>query len=159
VRRGFGGRDRDRTCDLVVANDALSQLSYTPTAPNILANTHERAKPVPPASSFSSASIFVNHRIARVHHAAKRFDSFPSAVIYRSIHIDFQDFTERRPAYVAGARQSSTGEATLRNMHERRARLGCHDSLRIACCARSPVLAGASGCARSVRISRNGERG
>jgi hypothetical protein len=26
-----GGRDRDRTCDLVVANDALSQLSYTPT--------------------------------------------------------------------------------------------------------------------------------
>ena len=27
----FGGRDRDRTCDLVVANDALSQLSYTPT--------------------------------------------------------------------------------------------------------------------------------
>ena len=27
----FGGRDRVRTCDLVVANDALSQLSYTPT--------------------------------------------------------------------------------------------------------------------------------
>ena len=42
----FGGRDRDRTCDLVVANDALSQLSYTPTAANILANTHQRAKPV-----------------------------------------------------------------------------------------------------------------
>jgi hypothetical protein len=26
----FGGRDWDRTSDLVVANDALSQLSYTP---------------------------------------------------------------------------------------------------------------------------------
>jgi hypothetical protein len=33
--RGFGGRDRVRTCDLVVANDALSQLSYTPTADNL----------------------------------------------------------------------------------------------------------------------------
>gem|GEM_PF-6912290 len=30
-KQGIGGRDRDRTCDLVVANDALSQLSYTPT--------------------------------------------------------------------------------------------------------------------------------
>jgi hypothetical protein len=29
-----GGRDRVRTCDLVVANDALSQLSYTPTSSN-----------------------------------------------------------------------------------------------------------------------------
>ncbi len=26
----FGGRDRDRTCDLIHAMDALSQLSYTP---------------------------------------------------------------------------------------------------------------------------------
>jgi hypothetical protein len=34
--REFGGRDRDRTCDLVVANDALSQLSYTPTSGNEL---------------------------------------------------------------------------------------------------------------------------
>ena len=42
----FGGRDRDRTCDLVVANDALSQLSYTPTAVHILANTRRAAKPV-----------------------------------------------------------------------------------------------------------------
>jgi|HubBroStandDraft_6_1064221.scaffolds.fasta_scaffold197397_2 hypothetical protein len=42
----FGGRDRDRTCDLVVANDALSQLSYTPTAVHILANTRGAAKPV-----------------------------------------------------------------------------------------------------------------
>ena len=25
-----GGRDRDRTCDLIHAMDALSQLSYTP---------------------------------------------------------------------------------------------------------------------------------
>ena len=28
--RGSGGADRDRTDDLVVANDALSQLSYGP---------------------------------------------------------------------------------------------------------------------------------
>ena len=28
---GFGGADRDRTDDLVIANDALSQLSYDPT--------------------------------------------------------------------------------------------------------------------------------
>jgi hypothetical protein len=26
----YGGRDRDRTCDLIHAMDALSQLSYTP---------------------------------------------------------------------------------------------------------------------------------
>jgi hypothetical protein len=42
----FGGRDRDRTCDLVVANDALSQLSYTPTSSNqILANAAVLANP------------------------------------------------------------------------------------------------------------------
>jgi hypothetical protein len=29
--KGFGGADRDRTGGLVVANDALSQLSYSPT--------------------------------------------------------------------------------------------------------------------------------
>ncbi len=34
--RKIGGRDRVRTCDLVVANDALSQLSYTPTGCNFL---------------------------------------------------------------------------------------------------------------------------
>jgi hypothetical protein len=45
--RRNGGRDRVRTCDLVVANDALSQLSYTPTAVNILANTRRAAKLVP----------------------------------------------------------------------------------------------------------------
>ena len=28
----FGGRDRDRTDGLIVANDALSQLSYSPTS-------------------------------------------------------------------------------------------------------------------------------
>jgi hypothetical protein len=27
---GFGGASRDRTDDLIVANDALSQLSYSP---------------------------------------------------------------------------------------------------------------------------------
>ena len=30
----IGGRDRDRTGDLIVANDALSQLSYSPTSNN-----------------------------------------------------------------------------------------------------------------------------
>ena len=32
---GFGGRDRDRTGDLIVANDALSQLSYSPTSSDV----------------------------------------------------------------------------------------------------------------------------
>ena len=42
--REFGGRDRVRTCDLVVANDALSQLSYTPTSCNkILADALDLA--------------------------------------------------------------------------------------------------------------------
>ena len=31
VQAGHGGADRDRTDDLVIANDALSQLSYGPT--------------------------------------------------------------------------------------------------------------------------------
>ena len=35
-----GGADRDRTDDLVIANDALSQLSYGPTVPA----TDERAE-------------------------------------------------------------------------------------------------------------------
>ena len=30
--REIGGASRDRTDDLIVANDALSQLSYSPTA-------------------------------------------------------------------------------------------------------------------------------
>ncbi len=30
--RKFGGASRDRTDDLIVANDALSQLSYSPTS-------------------------------------------------------------------------------------------------------------------------------
>ena len=29
--RGFGGAERDRTAGLLVANEALSQLSYSPT--------------------------------------------------------------------------------------------------------------------------------
>jgi hypothetical protein len=31
VREGFGGAERDRTAGLLVANEALSQLSYSPT--------------------------------------------------------------------------------------------------------------------------------
>jgi hypothetical protein len=31
----FGGRDRDRTCGLIHAMDALSQLSYTPVSVQI----------------------------------------------------------------------------------------------------------------------------
>jgi hypothetical protein len=30
VKKKIGGRDRDRTCDLMLAKHALSQLSYTP---------------------------------------------------------------------------------------------------------------------------------
>ncbi len=35
-RRDFGGRDRDRTCDLMLAKHALSQLSYTPIRQTLL---------------------------------------------------------------------------------------------------------------------------
>ena len=35
-REKFGGRDRVRTCDLMLAKHALSQLSYTPTVLSIL---------------------------------------------------------------------------------------------------------------------------
>ena len=31
VKKGFGGAEQDRTADLLVANEALSQLSYSPT--------------------------------------------------------------------------------------------------------------------------------
>jgi hypothetical protein len=38
----LGGRDRDRTGDLLVANEALSQLSYSPTSSRrILAEARE----------------------------------------------------------------------------------------------------------------------
>ncbi len=44
--RGFGGRGGARTPGLIVANDALSQLSYTPTARFILTNERRVAKHV-----------------------------------------------------------------------------------------------------------------
>jgi hypothetical protein len=31
MEENFGGAERDRTADLLVANEALSQLSYSPT--------------------------------------------------------------------------------------------------------------------------------
>lgn len=40
-----GGATGDRTPDLVIANDALSQLSYGPTAARILATSQRLAKP------------------------------------------------------------------------------------------------------------------
>ena len=36
LRKKVGGASRDRTDDLIVANDALSQLSYSPTRLTIL---------------------------------------------------------------------------------------------------------------------------
>ena len=36
----FGGEEEDRTPDLVIANDALSQLSYSPTGNKILSFPH-----------------------------------------------------------------------------------------------------------------------
>jgi hypothetical protein len=43
-RRNRGGRGGDRTPGLIVANDALSQLSYTPTVRIILANARSATK-------------------------------------------------------------------------------------------------------------------
>lgn len=51
IVKKFGGRDRDRTGDLLVANEALSQLSYSPTSSKsilakaqVLANTRSTAR-------------------------------------------------------------------------------------------------------------------
>ena len=41
--RGFGGRDRVRTCDPLLAKQVLSQLSYTPTVEATLILKHFRA--------------------------------------------------------------------------------------------------------------------
>jgi hypothetical protein len=42
--RKFGGRDRDRTGDPLLAKQVLSQLSYTPTAKVTLILKHSRAR-------------------------------------------------------------------------------------------------------------------
>ena len=53
----FGGRDRDRTCDLVVANDALSQLSYTPTCIRYFSKATSGFQTGPESGSESSFTI------------------------------------------------------------------------------------------------------
>ena len=51
-----GGRGRDRTGGLVVANDALSQLSYTPTgSPTILTDVEKVSK----LGNFGRAELFL----------------------------------------------------------------------------------------------------
>ena len=53
----FGGASRDRTDDLVVANDALSQLSYSPTAKNGGRYLQNYSSKVAPALKLSPSSL------------------------------------------------------------------------------------------------------
>jgi hypothetical protein len=57
-----GGRDRDRTGNLIIANDALSQLSYAP----IIRRSRDEIKPqreadVNPFTSARCHAIFLGH--------------------------------------------------------------------------------------------------
>jgi hypothetical protein len=56
----IGGRDRDRTCDLMLAKHALSQLSYTPTA-----TFHSKAFPPIPKSVRSLSVIWSEPQFLR----------------------------------------------------------------------------------------------
>ncbi len=55
-----GGRGGARTPGLIVANDALSQLSYTPTAQLILANERGAAKPDCACDCYEVESAFLD---------------------------------------------------------------------------------------------------
>ena len=51
--RDFGGAERDRTAGLLVANEALSQLSYSPTGASfILAARQKMGKGGQPVAAF-----------------------------------------------------------------------------------------------------------
>ena len=61
----FGGASRDRTDDLIVANDALSQLSYSPTIgrnPSILPAGADLTKRQRAAARASWASQGINSK-------------------------------------------------------------------------------------------------
>ena len=51
-RLNRGGAREDRTPDLVIANDALSQLSYGPTKPDIIRKNWRRLRDSNPRWSF-----------------------------------------------------------------------------------------------------------
>jgi hypothetical protein len=51
------GGDRDRTCGLVVANDALSQLSYTPTNNSLTTKIQDERIPATYASTEAVPSV------------------------------------------------------------------------------------------------------
>jgi hypothetical protein len=56
AKRKFGGRDRDRTGDPLLAKQVLSQLSYTPTAgySNHFPSLTLRLQPLVPRKSWSN---------------------------------------------------------------------------------------------------------
>src|SRR5580704_11253959 len=68
----FGGRGGARTPGLIVANDALSQLSYTPTAHLILANACGAAKRDCALDCYESASDFCASAITSAAFVASR---------------------------------------------------------------------------------------
>ena len=56
IKLEFGGAGRDRTGDLLVANEALSQLSYSPTDISILAAENNSRKQGLTASGISKSN-------------------------------------------------------------------------------------------------------
>src|SRR5687768_12210313 len=62
-RERFGGAGRDRTDDLLIANEALSQLSYSPTFVEGTAANEPRAACIPAAGSADSTSPFLQRPV------------------------------------------------------------------------------------------------
>jgi hypothetical protein len=58
MREKHGGASRDRTDDLIVANDALSQLSYSPTSGNTVTKILSASASSAKSHIRSSAFIF-----------------------------------------------------------------------------------------------------
>src|SRR5882757_7650305 len=57
LRRGIGGAERDRTAGLLVANEALSQLSYSPTGGDELSYFNSETEIRKPARNRQDSSI------------------------------------------------------------------------------------------------------
>jgi hypothetical protein len=60
-----GGASRDRTDDLIVANDALSQLSYSPIDSRIARLFYQRSQSVTNSSALGSLLKSLSHQGTR----------------------------------------------------------------------------------------------
>ena len=75
LRPFFGGAERDRTADLLVANEALSQLSYSPHRTGIeLSRSGSPWESTQPHHSVQTTSLIVTDRIPASHWTETRFE-------------------------------------------------------------------------------------